>query len=106
VSEILAVMVRRNYVARRLSDSPKGVTRSWRAVTNTSFDETPSWLDGIVNVRFSQRLSAQVGRARLLFPELAALPWLATTTTTTAAASALFVVKRAPFGTPFLVRVR
>jgi hypothetical protein len=34
------------------------------------------------------------------------LPWLATTTTTPAAASAMFVVKRAPFGTPFLVRVR
>src|SRR5262245_9152496 len=90
----------------RAGGTPKGVTRSWRAATTTSFEETPSRLDGIVNVRFSLRLSAQVGRARLPFPELAALPGLATTTTTPAAASAMFVVKRVPFDTPFLVRVR
>jgi hypothetical protein len=76
VSQILAAILRRNHVARRLSDSPKGVTRSWRAVRNTSFEETPSRLDGIVNDRFSLRLSAQVGRGRLPFPELAALPGL------------------------------
>jgi hypothetical protein len=32
--------------------------------------------------------------------------WVATTTTTLAAASAMFVVKRVPFDTPFLVRLR
>jgi hypothetical protein len=60
-------MIGRNYVARGSSDSAKGITRAWCAVTNASFDETPCRFDGIEIMRAGRQ--ALQGRAALLNDE-------------------------------------